>query len=151
MGTTRIRTALYLALVFVCGAAVGAFGHRFYTVSSVSANVGRRSPEEFRRRLVEEMRSRLKLSDEQVQKLGAILDESRTRVRAARQTIEPEMRKIREDQQQQIRAMLNDEQRAEYEKMRAEREAEMQRRRTDGPVPGAPASGASGSAPLSPR
>ena len=44
MKLTRWTVALYMALVFVCGGVVGAFAHRLYTVSGVSANAGQRNP-----------------------------------------------------------------------------------------------------------
>ena len=50
MKLTRWTVALYMGLVFVCGGVVGAFGHRLYTVSGVSANVASRNPEEFRKK-----------------------------------------------------------------------------------------------------
>jgi len=100
MKPTRWTVALYMALVFACGGVVGAFAHRLYTVSGVSANVGQRNPEEFRRRFMADLKSRLQLSDDQAAKLSGIMDETRMRVRAARVTIEPELQKIRDDQKQ---------------------------------------------------
>ena len=54
----------YLGLVFASGAAVGGFGTRLYTVSTVAANIGKgtiQSPEEMRKHFVNDMRARLKL------------------------------------------------------------------------------------------
>ena len=82
MKTTRWTVALYMALVFVCGGVVGAFAYRLYTVSGVSANVGQRNPEEFRKRFMADLKSRLQLNDDQAAKLGVIMDETRMRVRA---------------------------------------------------------------------
>ena len=127
MTLSRWKTALYVTLVFASGALLGAFSHRLYTVSAVSANA-RRNPEEFRRRYMEEMKSRLKLTPDQVTQLSAILDETRTRVRATRESIEPEIRKIREEQQEKIHQILSADQRPEYDKMRQERDAEIRRR-----------------------
>ncbi len=106
---------------------MGAFSHRLYTVSGVSANAPR-NPEEFRRRYMEEMKTRLKLTPDQVTQLSAILDETRSRVRSTRESIEPEIRKIREEQQEKVHHILSAEQRPEYDQMRKEREAEIQRR-----------------------
>jgi hypothetical protein len=133
MKLSRGTVALYMGLVFACGAVVGGFGHRLYTTEAVSAST-RRSPEEFRKRFMSEMGSRLKLSGDQVGKLEKILDDTRARFRATRDSINPQMDKIREDQHQQIKAILNPDQGAEYEKMRQEREAEVKR---NGP-PGGP-------------
>ena len=122
MKLTRWTVALYMALVFVCGAVVGAFGHRLYTVSGVSANVGQRNPEEFRKRFMADLRSRLQLNEDQAAKLSAILDETRVRVRATRDTIEPELRKIRDDQRQRISELLTASQQVEWQKINDERE-----------------------------
>lgn len=127
MTLSRWKIALYVGLVFLSGAVLGAFSHRLYTVSGVSANAPR-NPEEFRRRYMEEMKSRLKLSADQVTKLSAILDETRARVRSTRESIEPEIRKIRDEQQEKVHQILSADQRPEYDKMRQEREAEIQRR-----------------------
>ncbi|MDP9112906.1 MAG: hypothetical protein M3O20_04410 [Acidobacteriota bacterium] len=132
MKTTRWTVALYMALVFACGIVVGAFAFRLYTVSGVSANVGERNPEEFRKRFMADLKSRLRLSDEQAAKLGDILEETRMRVRAARGTIEPELQKIRDDQKQKISGLLSPSQQMEWEKIQDER----QRKREKGrPLP----------------
>src|SRR5579863_280410 len=126
MTLSRWKIALYVGLVFVSGAVLGAFSHRLYTVSGVSANAPR-NPEEFRKRYMEEMKSRLKLTADQVTKLSVILDETRARVRSTRESIEPEIRKIRDEQQEKVHQILSADQRPEYDKMRQEREAEIQR------------------------
>jgi len=74
------------------------------------------------------MKSRLKLTADQVTQLSAILDETRSRVRSTRESIEPEIRKIREEQQEKVHHILSAGQRPEYDQMRKEREAEIQRR-----------------------
>ncbi|HSR08945.1 MAG TPA: hypothetical protein VLM42_17510 [Bryobacteraceae bacterium] len=122
MKTTRWTVALYMALVFVCGGVVGAFAYRLYTVSGVSANVGPRNPEEFRKRFMADLKSRLQLNDDQAAKLGAIMDETRMRVRAARMTIEPELEKIRDDQKQKISELLSPSQQIEWQKIVDERQ-----------------------------
>ena len=127
MTFSRWKMAMYVGLVFVSGALLGAFSHRLYTVSGVSANAPR-NPEEFRRRYMEEMKTRLKLTPDQVTQLSAILDETRSRVRSTRESIEPEIRKIREEQQEKVHHILSADQRPEYDQMRKEREAEIQRR-----------------------
>jgi Spy/CpxP family protein refolding chaperone len=127
MTLSRWKVALYVGLVFVSGALLGAFSHRLYTVSGVSANAPR-NPEEFRKRYMEEMKSRLKLTADQVTKLSAILDETRARVRSTRESIEPEIRQIRDEQQEKVHQILSADQRPEYDKMRQEREAEIKRR-----------------------
>jgi hypothetical protein len=125
MRRSIFSTGLSLLLVFVSGAVAGVFAHRLYTMNSVQARVERdrpRSPDDYRKRYVADMKTRLGLSDDQVSKLGAILDETRTRYRDLHERFRPEMKSIQEDQTQKIRAILTSTQQAEYETMRAERD-----------------------------
>lgn len=135
MRPTRWTVALYMALVFACGGVVGAFAFRLYTVSGVSANVGQRNPEEFRKRFMADLKSRLQLNDDQAAKLGVIMDETRMQVRAARMTIEPELQKIREDQKQRISELLSPDQQAEWQKILDERQRKRESKKNRSPRP----------------
>jgi Spy/CpxP family protein refolding chaperone len=126
MRRSSLTTALYLLLLFLSGVAVGAFGLRLYTLNSVRAG-GRPSPEEFRRKYIVEMRSRLKLTDDQTSKLGPILDETRKQFRELREKHRPELKAIQDEQTQKIRALLTDAQQAEFSRFQQEREKERQR------------------------
>ena len=121
MKLSRAAITLYLGLVFASGALLGVFGHRLYTVSAVSAKATK-NPEEFRKRTIAEMQSRLKLTGPQVDKLNAIMDETRARVEEARQKMRPAYQSIHEEQSAKIRAMLTPDQQTEYDRMRQERE-----------------------------
>lgn len=136
MKLTRWSVALYMALVFACGGVVGAFAHRLYTVSGVSANVGQRNPEEFRKRFMTDMKERLQLSDDQAAKLGSIMDETRARFRDVREKFEPEMQKIREDQRRRISELLSPSQQAEWQKIMEERQRRRESKKgREGPPP----------------
>jgi hypothetical protein len=115
--------ALYLLLTFSSGVAIGGFGFWLYTSRSVSAGSGRLSPEEYRKRYVQEMETRLKLTPDQLQKLSLILDSTRALFKEVAEKHRPEFDAIQQHQTRQIRAILNPDQQAEYEKLRAEREA----------------------------
>ena len=82
----------------------------------------RLSPEQWQRRYVDEMRSRLKLSDDQVQKLKGIMEATRKSFDGLREKNRPEEQAIQAQHAQSVSAILNDTQRAEYAKMREERE-----------------------------
>jgi hypothetical protein len=135
MKPTRWTVALYMALVFACGGVVGAFAYRLYTVSGVSANVGQRNPEEFRKRFMADLKSRLQLSDDQAAKLGTIMDETRMQVRAARMSIEPELEKIRDDQRRRISELLSPNQQAEWQKILDERQRMRESKKNRTPPP----------------
>lgn len=139
---------LYLLLVFLSGAAVGGFGHRLYTMNTVLAGPVAPKPDDYRRELVKEMRSRLSLSNQQVSQLTTILDNTKARyheVKArwdhqAKEASRPELHAIQLDSVQQIKSILSDTQRAEYEKFRAEREKRRQQNKVTSKAPGTPGS-----------
>jgi len=137
MKRSSYSVLLYVLLIFLSGALVGAFGHRLYTTKSVSAKSGKRlSPDEYRKRYMDEMSARLKLDSNQVQQLTAILDETRQRYKEARDRMDPEMKRIQEEQRNRIRGMLSAEQRAEYEKMLEEKDRKYREsRKGHGPPP----------------
>ena len=135
MKLTRWTVALYMGLVFVCGGVVGAFGHRLYTVSGVSANVASRNPEEFRKKYLADIKARLKLTDAQVTQMSVIMDDTRMRFRETRAIIEPQMKKIREDQQRKFAELFSPEQLAEWQKIAEERERARQNKKRGGPPP----------------
>jgi Spy/CpxP family protein refolding chaperone len=126
MRRNSFTTILYLAILFFSGVAVGAFGLKLYTLNSVRAG-GRPSAEEFKGRYIAEMRSRLNLTDDQVNKLGPILDETRKQFRELHEKHRPELKAIQDEQTQRIRALLNDSQQAEYSRFLDEREKQRQR------------------------
>lgn len=133
---SNLTTAVYLLLVFLSGTLVGVFAYRLYMVNTVLSSEGvfraPRSPEEFRRRYLEEMTTRLHLSGEQVQQLREIVDETGQRIREVHERSRPEMKAIDQAQYEKIQVMLTETQRAEYEKMRAEREKRRHQRKMQG-------------------
>jgi len=136
MKLSRALIALYFGLVFASGAVLGAFGHRLYMVSTVTAKEARKNPEEFRKKLMEEYQHRLNLTPEQVSKLGSIMDETRARVEETRQKMRPDFDRIHQDQTQKIREMLTPAQLDEYEKIHREREQRQKQNGRPGPGPG---------------
>jgi uncharacterized membrane-anchored protein YhcB (DUF1043 family) len=133
MKRNHLTVAVYILLVFFGGVAVGAFGFRLYTASSVTATTNQKTPEDYRRAYMSEMRQRLSLTDSQAVEVEKVLDATRDRYRELRARTRPEMEKILADQTAAVRLILNDQQMSEYDKMRAEREA----RRKRGLPPGA--------------
>ena len=101
--------ALYLFLVFISGAVVGALGYRTYKPPSASSNA-RVSPEEFRRQYLLEIKSRVNLNDDQLQKVNAILDETRTRFHDARDKHNEIVKQIGEEQRSKMKAILTSDQ-----------------------------------------
>ncbi len=71
MKFSRAAIAFYIGLVFASGVVLGVFGHRLYAVSTVSQQSATKTPEEFRKKVMAEYQSRLKLTDDQVAKLNS--------------------------------------------------------------------------------
>jgi Spy/CpxP family protein refolding chaperone len=139
----KLTLVLQLLLVFLSGSVVGALGYRLYSRGTAAAELLARSPRpagfdpaRARNRWIEALRTRLKLSADQVQKLNAIFDathhrfgEARKKAEAeTRKTMDPEMDAIHKDQVAQIEAMLDAGQVAEYRKMLEERRKIMENR-----------------------
>jgi hypothetical protein len=125
MNRSKLTIAFYLLLVFVSGAVVGAVGDNVY-YARVKAAV-RLSPEEYRQKYVEEIRSTVMLDDAQVAQLGQILNRTEDRYKEIKSRFRPEMKAIHESQVSAIRAMLRPEQLSKYDQFLAERERERQK------------------------
>jgi hypothetical protein len=123
MTRKNLPIAFYLLLVFVSGSVVGALGYRTYnppTARSVSAPP---SPSEWRRNYIDESRSRLSLTDDQVDKLKTFLDQTEARFHDVRERENQAIRQIREDHFERVRTILTPEQLPRYEQLHKEREA----------------------------
>ena len=124
-----IAVPLYVLMVFLSGIMVGAVGYRLYSAKTVNATVAPKpKPEEWRKHVVEDMRVRLKLSDDQVSKLQAAFDATKQNFAAYDQRSKAERKSIIEEQHQTIRSFLSEEQRVEYDKFLLERQ---QKRRAE--------------------
>ncbi len=130
MTLSRQVTFLYSALVFASGGVLGALTHRLYTVTTVSATEARPSPDEWRKKYMAEMQTRLKLSSDQILKLNIYLDETRSLVREAQAKVKPEIEQIKHDQREKIKMMLDDTQKIEYIKLIEERDRREQQAKT---------------------
>ncbi len=127
---------LYVLLVFLSVILVGSVGYKLYNVKvSVSATSPPHhlTPEEWRKKRIQEMRTRLKLSDDQVNQIQGVYDEIKQLVAAYDQRSKAELKSIHEKQTQMIRALLNDNQKLEYDRLRQEREEKnRQKHQNDG-------------------
>jgi len=124
---------------------VGALGHRLYSRRVALAEQQARPPRPSfdpvaaRKRWIEPLQTRLKLSPDQVQKLTEIYDSTGRRFGDARKKAEAETRKIMDpemaalhkDQIAQIEALLDAGQLKEYRKMLEERRKWMENRKNN--------------------
>jgi len=130
MTRKNLPIAFYLLLVFVSGSVVGALGYRTYNPPTARGSVAP-SPSEYRRNYIDESRTRLNLTDDQVTKLTAILDQTEARFREARENENKAITQIRDEHVERVRTILTPEQLPKYEKLHQEREdrAKQQKRR----------------------
>jgi Spy/CpxP family protein refolding chaperone len=120
MKLSRASIALYIGLVFLSGAALGVFGDQYYAAKTAeNANAkgkGRRpSPEEFRKGFLGYMKKDLGATDDQLNKLNAVMDETRSLMDDLHKRQQPEEFEIQRSQQDKIRALLTPEQRDKYD------------------------------------
>jgi hypothetical protein len=122
MKRSTLTIGFYLTLVFASGVAVGSFGQYLRDAKSVSAKTNN-PQEDYKKKYLSEMGSRLKLSGAQRQALGNILDETRSKYHSIKAKYDPEMKMVRDEQRGKVKQMLDETQRAEYEKMLVEQAA----------------------------
>ena len=94
-------------------------------MSSVNAESG---PQAYRRKYMQEMKTRLSLDGDQASRIEAILDDTRNEYRGFYSRHKEEMDAIQKDQTRRINEVLSPEQQTEYARLRKERE---ERRKTE--------------------
>jgi hypothetical protein len=118
MTRNQWTAGLFAVLLFCSGAAVGALGHRYYSADVVSA----KTSDDFRHRYVSEMQSTLRLTPAQISQLETILDQTKAKYKAVRDSYHPEMVSIRNEQIERVKSILTPAQIPGYERLVAERE-----------------------------
>jgi len=129
---SRISAGLYLLVVFLSGALVGGLSYRLYSVTSVAAVAGgvpKASPEEFRRRYIEAIRTKVNLDERQVEQVNQIMDEARARFEDVRAKSRADMQSIEAQRVEKMNAILREDQKPAYATFRAEREKLRQQQR----------------------
>ncbi|HEY6129646.1 MAG TPA: hypothetical protein VIW23_15855 [Candidatus Acidoferrum sp.] len=111
----RQRATLWLAIVFVLGAALGgvlgyAFAHRSYaaepTVLSAEARRAQRR---------EKLAHEVGLTPDQQKQVGAILDQAQTEYKAMHAVMDPQVEAVRQKTRDKIRGLLSEDQKPKFE------------------------------------
>jgi Spy/CpxP family protein refolding chaperone len=111
--------AIFLGILLFCaGALAGALAERYFTASVVNA----KTAEDFRQHYTSEMKSRLKLTPQQINQLDIILDETKAKYRAVRDQYRPAMVEIKKEQISRVKSILTPQQVGAYDQLLAERE-----------------------------
>jgi len=122
---SKRSAALYLALVFLGGAAFGFSAGQFYSAHTAEAKEESNAPataREYRRNLVNELDDELGLDEDQVSEILLILDKVGERFLEVRDAMEPEFEAIRAERAAMIMNVLTPEQQLEYAKILEERD-----------------------------
>lgn len=118
MNSNRIKAAWLALLLFGLGCAVGVLGQRYYDTKTVAANTAK----DFRQKYISEMKTKLNLSQHQIDELQVILDDTKAKVKAMRETQHPEIVQIKDDQLAKVKSILSPDQAKKYEAIVADRE-----------------------------
>jgi hypothetical protein len=117
MKRNQWAAALLSLLLFLCGVAVGALGHRYYA-STVHASTA----EAFRAHYIDDMKTKVGVTDTQLQQIEAILDDTKAKYKVVRDQFRPQMLAIKNEQIARVKAVLTPEQVPVYERLIAEHE-----------------------------
>jgi hypothetical protein len=120
----NLPIAVYLLLVFVSGGVVGALGYRMYSPPTARSEP-HVSPEVWRRQYLDELRTRVNVTPEQIQKVNVIMDETDASFNQMHERHHQDVEKIKEDYRAKLRAILTPDQLPKYEQFRTERDAKM--------------------------
>ncbi len=118
MKRTQWAATLLAVVLFCLGVAVGVLSDRYYHSTTVNA----KTAEDWREHYVREMRLKLRLTNDQVSRLEIILDETKARYKAVRDSYRPAMLKIKNEQISRVKSILTPGQVPGYDKLVAERE-----------------------------
>jgi hypothetical protein len=137
MPKNKLSAFLSLLLVFLSGAVVGALAHRLYMVNTIystgngnGAPLSKRTdPEEVRRRIIADVKSKVHLDDSEVAALNKLMDETNDAWHKMRDRINAEGRTFHDEQWQKFRALLRPDQQSLYDQWRTERDNELRKRR----------------------
>lgn len=143
MPKPRLLSFLGLLAIFASGALSGVFGYRLYETSFASQHnpppgpEGSRKarapdPEEIKKRIIAEMRQRIKLDDAQVAKLNRIFDDTRARFDQIHQEMNDRGHAVWDHQVAEVKAILRPDQVPLYDQLRAEHEAARKHRQQQG-------------------
>jgi Spy/CpxP family protein refolding chaperone len=126
MTRRNLQIVFYFLLVFLSGSLVGALGYRTYNPPAARGSNAPPSPGEWRRQYMEESKVRLGLTDDQMAKLNAIMDQTDARFREQHVHENEMVNEIRQDHIARVRSILTPDQLPKYEQLHDERVARQQ-------------------------
>ena len=134
--SAKQKAALWVAVVFVLGAALGGvFGYLYGHRSSVSASNPPLSEPQRRAQKVEQLTQELGLTNDQRQQLDSILSQLHAEYKALHDQADAQMTEAHQKGRDQIRAILTPEQKPKFEEFLKRMDEE---RKKNAPPPGMP-------------
>jgi uncharacterized membrane protein len=124
----KLRVILTISAVFLLGAVAGASWSGILVSRNAAAQL---STHPSKPGVIEELKTRLKLSPGQMQQIDLILDETQREFSQLHRTVKPQFEEIRQTMRSGIRQILNEEQEREYEVMIRERDEQKGRQEQD--------------------
>jgi Spy/CpxP family protein refolding chaperone len=122
MTRRNFQIVFYFLLVFLSGSVVGGLAYRTYNPPAARGSNAPPAPGEWRRQYMDESKVRLGLTDEQMAKLGVIMDQTEARFHDQHEHENEMVNEIREDHIARVRSILTPEQLPKYEALHKERE-----------------------------
>jgi len=124
--TAKQRAALWVAVVFLLGAALGGVVGYIFAHYSVSAN-SPRTAEEKRAQKVEQLTREANLTPDQRQQLEVILTQLHAEYKAVHEQSDAQIDQARQKSRNQIRAILTPEQKPKFEEFLRKMDEERKR------------------------
>jgi Spy/CpxP family protein refolding chaperone len=133
---SRQKAGLWLAVVFVLGAAIGGvFGYSFsqHHTLAASSPAPQLSEPERRNRRVAEMTKELSLTPEQASSFDGIIHHAHDEIKVLRDKCEADVDAVRLQARDQMRQMLTPEQKPKFEEMVQRMDAEHKKQQSQAP------------------
>ena len=124
----KLRLIVSISAVFLLGVVIGASWSGILVSRNVAAQLSQPSGKPG---IIEELKTRLKLSPGQMQQIDLILDETQSEFIQLHRAVKPQFEQIRQTMRSGIRQMLNQEQEREYEGMIRERDEQKGKQEKD--------------------
>ena len=113
--TVQQKATLWLAIVFVLGAALGGVFGYYFAYRSYASERTVLSPEARRAQRREKLTRDVQLTPDQQKQVIAILDQSQIESKAIHDVMDPRIESVRQKTREQIRGLLSAEQKPRFE------------------------------------
>lgn len=114
-GSAKRKAALWVAVVFILGAALGGVIGYVFTYRSYAAQTTQLTDQAKRHQRVVQLTEQLHLTPDQAQQLDTIISGMQVEMKAIRRSVDPQLEEERQRGRNQIRAILKPDQKPGFE------------------------------------